>query len=118
MGFALNKFVDCFNGVFRPKKTGWVRAFRGKPIFVLVFDESTVTVGLYKLDVGLDSWDLNKRRPTTLVSGPAGVVDAKGRALHLGYSEPTRQSVDRLIHSFFNFQALTTKSVHRLFSRF
>ena len=41
MGFALNKFVDYFNGVFWPKKTGWVRAFREKPIFVLIFDELT-----------------------------------------------------------------------------
>ena len=67
MGFALNKFVDCFNGIFWPKKTGWVRAFRGKPIFVLVFEGMTVTVslcklvvGLCKMDVGPGSRDLNK----------------------------------------------------------
>ena len=49
------------------KKTGWVRAFREKPVFVLVFEGPTVIVGLCKLvvglckmDVGPNSWDLNK----------------------------------------------------------
>ena len=45
--------------VYSGQKNGWVRAFQGKSIFMLIFEGLTASVGLWKVAVGPGSRDLN-----------------------------------------------------------